>query len=372
MLMFAPLGVLLPLLWKGAEKLWITLIVSLAVSASIEVYQLFTGTGIFELDDLLHNLIGSLFGYFCIMAVLTMIRERSIRPAPIAKALLIPCVIGLTLGIVNYVYHSRPYGNMSIQPAVRQDMSSIRIIADLRLSDQEPTASVYQNIHAEDLSYIQDIRSALATSEGLTFSKIARREDENIGYTGTGSNGTAFQTTFFFRTGGWHHTTSSSAARSTDEEIQQARERYENWMQELDLLPNDVTFSVQNGDTLRWDIDGAPAQDLSTRSGPFQQGLVLIQLDGSGALCNFLYLIDWNEYVAKESIISEQEAFAQVEAGYFSQYVPFQPGDTLYVNECELTYLYDTKGFYRPVYEFSGYLNDVEDLWSCYISAIAG
>lgn len=27
------------------------------------------------------------------------------------------------------------------------------------------------------------------------------------------------------------------------------------------------------------------------------------------------------------------------------------------------TYIYDTKGFYQPVYEFSGYINNRENLW---------
>lgn len=48
MLMFAPLGFLLPLLWKRAEKLWIILTVSLSLTSLIEVIQLLTGTGIFE------------------------------------------------------------------------------------------------------------------------------------------------------------------------------------------------------------------------------------------------------------------------------------------------------------------------------------
>lgn len=370
MLMFAPLGFLLPLLWKKAEKFWVTLVVSFALTASLEVFQLLTGTGIFELDDLFHNLIGSLFGYFCIMAILTPIHEKAIRFAPIAKMLFIPCVISLTLSVIFYAYNRQPYGNMSILPAAKQDMSAIQIVTEWTPLEQGTTAAVYKNKYAENKVYIQSVKTALAELENLTFSKATRREDENVGYTGTTVNGTVFQMLFFFRTGEWNYTTfAENTAQLTEETAQQLRVRYESWMKEQNLLPDHVKFSVQNGDTLRWDVvsDG----DSSTESEAFQQGSVMIQFDGTGSLSSFSYLINWNEYTATEDIISESQAFEQVKDGNFEQYIPFQPGDTLYINKCELTYCYDTKGFYQPVYEFSGYINHNENLWVCQIPAMA-
>ncbi|WP_199714686.1 hypothetical protein [Roseburia sp. 1XD42-69] len=56
-----------------------------------------------------------------------------------------------------------------------------------------------------------------------------------------------------------------------------------------------------------------------------------------------------------------------VEQGNFEQHVPFQPEDTLYVNRCELIYLYDTKGFYQPAYQFGGPINNNENPWTCRI-----
>lgn len=155
--MFAPLGFLLPLLWKKAEEIWVTLAVSFGLTTLIEVIQLLTGTGIFEFDDLFHNTIGGLFGYFCIMAILTPIKEKTIRFAPIAKALMIPCVISLILGAVFFVYDQQPYGNMDILPAVKQDMSAVQIATELKLSDKDTSVSIYKNGYAEDKAYIQCI-----------------------------------------------------------------------------------------------------------------------------------------------------------------------------------------------------------------------
>lgn len=159
MLMFAPLGFLLPLLWKKAEKMWVTLAVSLGLTTLIEVTQLLTGTGIFEFDDLFHNTVGGLFGYFCIMAILTPIKEKTIRFAPIAKVLMIPCVVSLILGAVFFVYDRQPYGNMDILPSVKQDMSTVEIATELKLFDKDTSVSIYKNGYAEDKSYIQGIQS---------------------------------------------------------------------------------------------------------------------------------------------------------------------------------------------------------------------
>ena len=81
--------------------------------------------------------------------------------------------------------------------------------------------------------------------------------------------------------------------------------------------------------------------------------------------------MNWNEYVATEEIISERQAYEQVQAGNFEQYIPFQPGDTLYIKQCQLAYLYDTKGFYQPVYQFNGYINNSETIWVGQIPALS-
>lgn len=369
MLMFTPLGFLLPMVWEKAEKLWITFAVSFCLTAAIELFQFITGTGIFELDDLLHNIIGSVFGYFCIMAILTSMREKSIGFPSVAKVLMIPCCIGLILCGAVFLYEQKPYGNMSILPAVKQDMSDVEIVKEWEPLEQNGTAAIYKNRFTQDKAYLQKIKSGLAALENLKFSNSTRREDENLGYLGKNANGTDCRIIFFFRTGEWNYTTfAENTAQLTKKTAQQLRNRYENWMKSLALLPGNAEFSLQNGDTLRWDVK--PSKDYIASSEPFQKGSVMIQFDETGELSNFFYQITWNNYVATEEIISQSQAYAQVQQGNFAQYVPFQSGDKLYITNCELSYVYDTKGFYQPVYEFSGYINDSENMWACQIPAL--
>ncbi|MCI6640899.1 MAG: VanZ family protein [Pygmaiobacter massiliensis] len=255
MLMFAPLGFLLPLLWKRAQSFGVTAAVSLGVTGLIEVFQLMTGTGIFELDDLFHNLVGSIFGYLCIMAVVTLLREKTVRMAPIARAMLIPSIMALVLGAVFCAYQLKPYGNMSILPAVRQDMSKVELVAQWQMPDHYTTAAVYKSKFAADKTYRQTVKAGFAEREGVTFSQFARREDENLGYMGTNAQGTECRILFFVRTGEWNYTTfAPNAAQLTEQAVQEQRQRYEEWMKQQNLFAQQAQFSVQNGDTLRWDI----------------------------------------------------------------------------------------------------------------------
>jgi hypothetical protein len=143
---------------------------------------------------------------------------------------------------------------------------------------------------------------------------------------------------------------------------------YKNWLKKSGLLPDTAVFSIQSNDTLRWD---APEENgLSIAKTAFTSGPILMQFDSDLELTSMYYGISWNEYAATEEIISPKAAFKQVEGGNFEQYVPFQQGDALWVKECKLAYVYGTKGFYQPVYRFTGYINNEDNLWDCQIPAL--
>lgn len=282
---------------------------------------------------------------------------------------MIPCIVSLVLGAVFFVYDQQPYGNMDILPAAKQDMSVVKIVTELKLSDKDTSASIYKSVYAEDKAYIQSIQSGLSELENVTFSGVTRRKDENYVYNGKDMYGNEFQMNFFFCSGQWSYTTyTESVDKLTEETAQQYRNRYETWMKENKLLPDSAVFSVQNNNILRW--EAAPRQDISAGDKAFQNGSVMMRFDENGTLVDLSYQISWNEYVATEDIISPKEAYVQVEDGNFEQYVPFQQGDVLHIKECELTYIYDTKGFYQPVYQFGGYVNNTENPWVCQIPAL--
>ena len=60
---FMPFGVLLPMLFKKCQKLISVLILSFELSLVIEIVQLVTRVGSFDVDDLLLNTLGGILGY---------------------------------------------------------------------------------------------------------------------------------------------------------------------------------------------------------------------------------------------------------------------------------------------------------------------
>ena len=62
-LLFVPFGYLLPLLWKRADRWRKVLLCGFALSLGIELIQLVTHLGMFDLDDLMNNTLGALLGW---------------------------------------------------------------------------------------------------------------------------------------------------------------------------------------------------------------------------------------------------------------------------------------------------------------------
>lgn len=62
-LLFIPYGVLCPLAFKPLGKFFSCLTVGAATSLSVELLQLVTGRGFFQIDDILTNILGTVIGY---------------------------------------------------------------------------------------------------------------------------------------------------------------------------------------------------------------------------------------------------------------------------------------------------------------------
>ena len=70
---FMPFGFFLPLLSQKDRRLVMVLLLTFELSLVVEVVQLFTGVGSFDVDDLLLNTLGGVLGYgmFCMFVRLS-------------------------------------------------------------------------------------------------------------------------------------------------------------------------------------------------------------------------------------------------------------------------------------------------------------
>lgn len=60
---FIPFGIFLPSIWKSCRNVFICMGYGLTFVLAIELFQMFSGFGIFDVDDIILNCVGILVGY---------------------------------------------------------------------------------------------------------------------------------------------------------------------------------------------------------------------------------------------------------------------------------------------------------------------
>jgi glycopeptide antibiotics resistance protein len=75
-LIFVPFGFVLPFMYKRCRSFLFMTLLTFEVSLVIEVVQLITRVGIFDVDDLLLNTIGGMVGYM-LFRIFDLIRRKA-------------------------------------------------------------------------------------------------------------------------------------------------------------------------------------------------------------------------------------------------------------------------------------------------------
>lgn len=368
-IMFIPLGLLVPLLSRKAEQLKVLIFTSLAVTMGIELIQLITATGIFELDDLFHNILGSLTGYYLILAILSCYRERRPLMKPILKSMVIPFSICLIITGIFAVYNIKELGNMPIRSSVGQDMRNVSVQCSVELSDNSGSVSMFRSFTSNDLKHGKEVAEMVREQYDLISDDSYRIDGTNRIIELKDTSGNNYYFNYNLPDGTWNIYTESQITEALSEQASSQKENIEKWMLQNDLLPENAKYQLQDNHILRWDIQ--KPGDLLTRTRGFYEGIVLIRLSDKNIPFDCMNSIVKNEYIRNVSIISPKQAFQHVLDGDFEMYSSFKSGDRLMVTGCEIYYIYDTKGYFQPVYKFSGYVNQAEFTWSCVIPALS-
>lgn len=366
MLMFSPLGFLLPYLTERGKRFSFVCLISFVTTLVIEILQFVSGRGIFELDDLFHNFIGSVFGYFISSFLVACIQKKTFAWKFFARALVLPGIYSIGFIVTLAVYHHQPFGNIPILPVQKQDMSAVSIQNDAELLEQDGKASVYQNANADNSQYSQTLRSALEELTGTQFKSSAHADGNNKLFVSKNSN---TQLIIFSNNSGWVYTTWEEDTIQLDQAtVKKKQQQIEAWLKKYRLLPESAVCSVQDDFILRWDV---PPVDPTTCPRDFVSGSLLVQFNSQSDISSISYFVIYNKYIDLFDIQSEKEAYGKILEGNFQQYIPFEQGDLLFVENCTLDYVYDTKGFFRPVYRFSGYVNNPDQFWEASVDAMA-
>lgn len=364
--MLAPLGFLLPFISKKFDSLRNILLSAFTFTIFIELFQLITHRGIFELDDLFHNTIGAMIGYFIAKLFLEIKHTKRVNKNTIIKVFIIPAIYTIIfIGAITF-YNIKEFGNLNINPAEYTDVSKVKINSDIEFSDKDDKASVFYNVNSNNRKRAIDIIKILNDSFNIPTLEGSRMDGDNIQYVFDETDNTMYAMTYFYRTGTWSINNFNSDnlenIRISDSDI----EKIENILKNQNLIPNDAKLSYDENNFLRWNSKN---NDIKNSKKDFIEGTIMISNYSSEDIQNLYFDLTNNKYIRDIEIISQKDAFEKVKNGNFYSYNPYNSGDEIRITNCEISYMYDSKGYYQPVYKFTGSVNGEEDLFSAIIPA---
>ncbi|MEG0295500.1 MAG: VanZ family protein [Clostridium sp.] len=343
-LMFVPLGFLLPIVSRKFRSWWITYFIGLTSTIIVELIQLVSGKGIFELDDIINNTLGCIIGYGLVMICISysMKKKNEFKSkAVIITCFQIPlCLTIMFFSVIFISYSKQELGNLSIACSYNQDMSKVNITSEVEFKDQSEEAYVYKATigSKEDTLKIANgilgaVDSEVDESHNDVYDDtiIYRSKDEVysvwVDYIGLTTN----------------YTNSSTMSDSGLEGL--------GYREVKDLLKS---FSISLPEEAEFIDVGAGKYeilvDMYNLGENILNGKLTCDIRKEREVSNFRNeIISYDRY-KKYEIISEQEAYNEILQGNFKSY---SVGNEIKIKDVQLTYKTDSKGFYQPVYEFS-------------------
>ena len=356
--MFVPLGVLLPWIHRIFRKWYVMLGSGFICSLAIEVFQAITRRGLFDVDDLVANTLGAIFGYGLYMALRSVFVKEERKVIRITSYAAIPLVITLAISSIFVVYAVKDYGNLQNAAIYKVSTRGTEWETAIILSEEKQTVSIYK---AKTYNKKTCDAFALAFLDGRTTRQL------EICY---------YDQETYYLDHSEHSLIVSHLDRSYEYNYhpnegqrvpaEAARATIETLLDEYSIVIPDTAVFTYEGDG--WHRIDVP---MESREGNTVGGTLRCRYSSEG----FIYVIHNNmvsfTYCADEQIISEAEAFEQMKRGNFwgGVYEMFSPKNVT-VLSCELEYQVDTKGYYQPVYMLKVMYDGVADEMRIMIPAL--
>ncbi len=349
--MFIPLGFLLPFYGRYWQKAFRTYLTGLAFTLFIELVQLIFSLGIFELDDLFNNLLGTMTGYgfyrlFCLASKKNRPdRKTLLRTALYQLPLILAAVMFLTIFTV---YRLQEFGNLQFCYISRADMSSTELTLQTDLSAQTPEVPVYR-------MSVADESQTHALAQEL-FERLGTQADDSQTdlYDNTAvywNSGRMYSVWIDYAGCPLSFTDFNMFTDQEEDGITQqegcSREEILEALKPFGIeVPQSAQFRDEGNGRYVFEAD-EPAQDSLC------QGTLSCTYFSNGKIYSFENNILTYKKYRDCTVISEQDAFKKLKEGRFrADYFP-DGLTSIEVLSVKLQYAADSKGFYQPVYAFT-------------------
>lgn len=353
-LMFVPIGFLLPLWSARLRRFWVAGLLGFGFSLFIELTQLLTGRGVLETDDLIGNTVGGLIGYGFGMLTIHLFQRVRLSMGRVIGYLLPALVTAGVFGGIFAAYEMQELGNLKSTHVVRVDMEQLSITSEVELAPEPGEAPIYA-------AQVGSKRDTSSLAEGI-FEKIGAKLDEteiDIYYDSAlyYSERRAQSVWVDFRGMTYNYINftpiTDEAVAAVDADEAQVRKV----LMEMGIeLPLEMTFEVLDDSRYLFTAEMLPV------GGYIWHGDFQVHYPSDGTLKNIKNDVLLLRPHRTAEIISEVEAYEQLASGQFNSW--WRTFEDLIITGISLDYEMDTKGYVQPIYQFHVLFDDEESVIS--------
>lgn len=348
--LFVPLGLLLPLLAKVFRRWYAMLAAGFVTSLAIELMQLVTKRGMFDVDDLFTNTLGAMLGWGVTAAILSLVHRERGWGRRCLGGLSVPIAFALAMAVLFGSYVLKPYGNLPESAVSKGDLSNVQWKLDFTPAESPVTAPVYQAGRMDKTSS-DGFAQEFAKSLGIEFEDIVYYDDLNL-YC---NHSTGDFLHVRPRDGTWEYSVGNNfpALASAPDEV--SREELAAVLSPIGIvIPEGAEMTVEPfGEEMTkviFTVEQAQAGDQLIHG---TLTCTLTQEEGKTQLYSVENMLVKLTPAREEEILSPAQAIQKLYDGKSAcgMMLEYEGGDHIEVLDCWLDWSADTKGFYQPVYQ---------------------
>ncbi|MDE7425942.1 MAG: VanZ family protein [Lachnospiraceae bacterium] len=354
--MFVPFGFLMPLGIKYFQSFWRVYLSGFLFALGIELVQLLLNMGIFECDDILNNVLGTMIGYgfFAIWAFMVAVIRKQSKSVCSVILSQIPLILIVTSFISLFiVYMNQELGNLSCRYVVKIDSDILQVETKETYKNNAASMPVYKvkKASVEETKefaskFLVNLEDTIDESRTDLYDETAvyyGNKDYSlwIDYRGMTYQFTDFSTLF----------PDKVIKKEENAEEQTIRSLLHKYMVEV---PEKAVFEKKGDGKYSFAIQQCVKDNI------MYDGTIRCEYYDNGKFgtinSNLLSCVYEKEYPA----ISEQEAYQTICEGKFRHNIDSESLDVK-VGKAVLDYEVDSKGYYQPIYRFEAEINGVKE-----------
>lgn len=348
-LLFVPLGFLLPLWSDKLRKLWKVILISVSISAGIECIQYITHQGVFDIDDIFNNSAGSLIGYGFVMIILTIIHTEKQKWIKAAVYCLPFLAVLTAFSTIFMYYNNQRFGNLPVAASYRIDMSEVQIVSHVTISDEAQQTAVYSldiATRIDTLAFSEEFFGILDAEVDKT--RIYEYAD-TIVYNSLGQN---YSLWVNFKGLTYRYADLSSSDSEVDAFADEGKVRKA--LAQFGIsIPGDAQHTVNADHSHTFSVY------MLVNDESIANGAVTCKYFTDGTIKDIQNNLVKYKFVEECPVISEKAAYEKMKEGYFI-YADNDKLKSIEIKHIQIVYCIDSKGFYQPVYKFVTLVNGID------------